>query len=67
MVPATAHDWQTLEQSDRQQTPSKQCPLRHSADATQAAPISLLLPPVPPVPVVSAPAASGGDVGTSTG
>src|SRR6185503_6241764 len=39
-LPSTAHDWHDPEQSERQQTPSKQKPLLQSAASVQSAPAS---------------------------
>src|SRR6185436_1039709 len=52
-LPGCAHDWQRPEQSERQQTLSKQKALLQSSAIAQAAPISapvVTAPPAPPVP-----------------
>src|SRR5580765_3802603 len=54
MLSASAQEWHPILQSDSQQTPSTQWPVRHSASRLQAAPFVLPggtpEPPPPPPP-----------------
>jgi hypothetical protein len=58
-LPSTAHDWQSPEQSERQQTPSEQKPLLQSIASVQEPPASIsaancplaAAPPRPPSPL----------------
>src|SRR6185436_17504928 len=52
-LPGCAHDWQRPEQSERQQTLSKQKPLLQSSAIAHTAPISAPVVTVPPPPPVA--------------
>src|SRR5262252_4754573 len=54
-LPGWLHDWHIPEQSERQQTPSKQKPLLQSAASAQVAPISAPVTTEPPPPPPPAP------------